>query len=93
MRVRWSNEVVAQLNEIVEFLSLSSAGLAQRVATEIYEGAESLVTFPHRGRLGPVPGTREWVIPAHGFILTYEVIGDGIFILAIHHGAQEVPRR
>lgn len=91
--VRWTDDAVAQLHEIVSFLADRSETLARRVATEIYQQGEDLSMFPHRGRLGPVPGTREWVVPSTGHILTYEVIGDAVFISGIHHGAQNKPVR
>lgn len=92
-RVRWTEDAVAQLTEIVTFLSSRSESLARRVATELYEQGEALATMSHRGRLGPVPGTREWVSPKTGYILTYEVLGDAVFISGIHHGAQNRPGR
>lgn len=57
--VRWTDEAIEQLTEIVDFLNTKSASLAQRVAQEIYSEGESLTDLSHRWRLGPVPGTRE----------------------------------
>jgi len=93
MHVRWTDDAVSQLNDIVDFLAPTSDSLAQRVALEIYNGAESLGLFSFRGRRGPSPGTRELVLPASGYILTYEVVGDGVFILGLHHGAEDRPQR
>lgn len=93
MHVRWTDEAFSDLEEIASFLQRSSVTAAQRVASEIVASAETLSAFPHRGRLAATPGTRELVLKNVGYILTYEVLGDAVFILAIRHGAQEYPRR
>ncbi len=67
--------------------------MAQRVSQEIYDEGQVLTSLSHRWRLGPIPGTRECVLPSSGYILTYEVVGDAVMILSIHHGAQDRPKR
>jgi len=89
MHVRWTDEAIADLDDIVDFIETDSPGAAQRVALAIVDAAESLTSMPHRGR----PGTRELVIHPLEYIITYEGIRDGVFILRIHHGAQNLPRR
>jgi toxin ParE1/3/4 len=91
--VRWSEEAYADLEDIVAYIELDSSSSAQRVANIIYDEAESLNLMSHRGRLGREPGTRELPIGSLDYIMTYEVAGDAVFILRIHHGAQDLPRR
>ncbi len=93
MHVRWTNEAFADLEEIVRYIANASPSAAQSVAQDIVDAAEELSAFPHRGRLGPVPGTREIVLAAIGYIITYEVVGEAAFIQRIQHGAQDRPRR
>ena len=93
VQVRWTADAVKQLQEAVEFIATDSSVAAQQVAETIYSEIESLSHMPHRGRLGAVPGTRELVIVSVGYIVTYEVIRDAVFVLRLHHGAQNRPRR
>jgi hypothetical protein len=53
------------------------------------EGIASLHTFPNRGRLGRVDGTREFVFAPLPFVAVYELHGD-LQVLRILHGAQTV---
>jgi len=93
MHVRWTDEAIDDLDDIVDFIETDSPDAAQRVALAIVDAAESLTSMPHRGRPGSRPGTRELVLHPLEYIITYEVIRDGVFILRIHHGAQNLPRR
>jgi toxin ParE1/3/4 len=93
MQVRWTDAAVTDLEEIVDFIAVVSESAAKRVAEAIYVEGESLGSFPHRGRLGVDPGTRELILVESGYIITYEVVRDAVFLLRIHHGAQDWPRR
>ena len=50
-----------------------------------------LPTWPHRGRPGRWPGTRELIIPGTPYIVPYRVKGDLVEILRILHGARRWP--
>jgi plasmid stabilization system protein ParE len=93
MQVRWTDEAAENLRQIVLYIAQSSPASARRVARIIYRQVNELIAMPHRGRLGPEPGTRELVLTPLRYIVTYEVIGDGVFILRIRHAAQDWPRR
>jgi plasmid stabilization system protein ParE len=53
----------------------------------IYDGCESLVNSPHRGRKGKQAGTRELVFSFLPYIAAYRVVEDIVVILHIWHGA------
>ncbi len=93
MRIRWTEEAAEDLRQIVQFIARSSPAAARNVAREIYGQVQSLQAMSHRGRLGSDPGERELVLSPLKYIVTYEVIGEGVFILRIRHGAQDGPRR
>jgi toxin ParE1/3/4 len=48
-------------------------------------------TFPNRGRLGRVEGTRELILAPLPFIAVYEVQQEQVILLRILHGAQRWP--
>jgi toxin ParE1/3/4 len=61
---------------------------AREVAKTIYDGCESLVNSPRRGRTGKQAGTRELVFAPLPYIAIYRVTEDVVEILHIFHGAQ-----
>lgn len=92
MRIRWTPSAVGDLIQISDYISEhDGAALARRVALTIYEGINSLVRFPHLGRVGRKSGTRE--LPLHGlpYLAVYRVRSEVVEIIRILHGAQKWP--
>ena len=57
----------------------------------MFAAAELLREFPHIGREGRDPGTREWVVRGLPYIIVYELDVPGpseLMVLAIFHGAR-----
>jgi len=57
------------------------------VALAIYQGVSSLAHFPHRGRSGRKPNTRELVFAGLPFLAIYRIRQNLIEINRILHGA------
>lgn len=91
MRVRWTTDAADDLERICDYIAETSPDSAHRVAATIVEGIASLRTFPNRGRLGRVEGTRELVFAPLPFVAVYEV-SDEVQVFRILHGAQQWPR-
>ena len=64
---------------------------ARKVVLRVYEAVGSLVQFPHLGRPGRKPGTRELVLSGLPFLAIYRGREDVIEIARILHGAQRWP--
>ena len=47
--------------------------------------------FPHSGRPGHIPGTRELVISKLPYIVVYRISGDTVEILRVFHAAMNWP--
>jgi toxin ParE1/3/4 len=63
---------------------------ANRVCSAIYESIQVLRRYPHSGRIGRHPGTRDLVVPRLPYIVAYRVVGsEAIQILRVWHGAQD----
>lgn len=62
-----------------------------RLIRSIYEAAETLLSFPHRGRPGKKAGTRELVRSPFPWIVVYTVRDDVVHVVRILHGAQRWP--
>jgi toxin ParE1/3/4 len=90
-RIRWTVTAATDFARIVERIREDNPPAAQRVARAIYKGVEALGTFPHRGRAGLAPETRELVFPPWPYIVVYEVLDDSVQILRIRHASQDWP--
>jgi len=88
MTVRWSPEAAADFDSIIAYLLEQSPSAADRIARTIYTAASSLDTFPNRGRLGRVEGTRELVLAPLPYIVVYRVVADAVEISRVLHGSQ-----
>jgi toxin ParE1/3/4 len=66
-------------------------GAAARLDAEIETQADALKANPEMGRLGRLPGTREWVVQLTPYLLVYRVGAGQIDILRVLHGAQRWP--
>jgi toxin ParE1/3/4 len=91
MQIRWSAAASQDLFRIIEYIRRENAPAAQRVAKTICENIGSLSSFPHRGRLGRVEGTRELPVPSLPFLVIYRVTQDAVEIAGVIHGAQRWP--
>jgi plasmid stabilization system protein ParE len=50
MRIRWSADAVADLENIVDYIRRDNPAAAQRVGQTIYDRLSVLATFPYGGR-------------------------------------------
>jgi len=91
MLVRWTAPAAEDLKRITRYIRKQNPTAARHVATTIFDAANSLDTFPNRGREGRIAGTREFLFPGWPYILVYEVTEDTVEILRIYHGAQDWP--
>jgi toxin ParE1/3/4 len=92
MLVRWTEPAVNDFAHICDYTEERfGPGQARRTALAIYESIESLRAFPHKGRPGRSPNTRELDIPKLPFVAVYRVRDGIIEIDRVLHGAQRWP--
>jgi addiction module RelE/StbE family toxin len=91
MRVRWTTPAASDFARIVERIREEDPSAAHRVAQAIYKGVAALRRFPHRGRIGLAPDTRELVFAPWPYIVVYEIIEDDVQVLRIRHASQDWP--
>jgi len=91
MRLRWTTPAADDLCRIVEYIRHDNPDKAAEVADVIYKGCDTLRRFPHIGRKGRIPDTRELVFPGLPYIVVYQVTDDAVRLLRIYHGAQDWP--
>ena len=89
MHLRWTAPAAQDLYSITRYIRHDNPIAAREVAKTIYDGCESLINSPHRGRQGKQIGTRELVFSPLPYIAVYRVTEDIVEILHIWHGAQD----
>ncbi|TWB39862.1 type II toxin-antitoxin system RelE/ParE family toxin [Nitrospirillum viridazoti] len=87
-RIRWSIDALGDVDRHVAYIAAFNLVAAERVLRALLTTANSLLTFPNRGRRGSVPGTRELLV-FPPYVIIYEVMDDEIIILRVWHGAQD----
>jgi plasmid stabilization system protein ParE len=84
--VIWTIPAKLDLKEIHDYIARDSKYYAQKVSQDIVDKSEKLKYFPQIGRIVPEindPNIRELII--YSYRLIYEVILDGVQILALIH--------
>ncbi len=78
----------ATVSSTIAYLGELNPAAALRLEEALILAADSLATFPYRGRPGLVQGTRELAaIPP--YLVIYEVHEELVLILRIWHAAQD----
>ena len=93
MQIRWSPEAADDFESAIRRILEDNPSNAQRVAQIIYDRIAVLTTFPYRGRVGRIEGTRKLVIVPLPFIAVYRIKDEFVEIVRVIHGAQEWPRK
>ena len=86
-RIVWTDEAVAHLEAIVEYVEAFNPAAARRLGERLIEVADSLAEFAERGR-DAGRGRRE-MTTVWPYILRYRVEGDRVIVLRIRHGARD----
>ena len=92
--VRFLQEALEDLEEIVLYLAQDSIQAAIRMHDKITEKANDLIIFPKRGRLVPdkkmaAAGYR--MLGIKPYIVFYRMIGRNVFIYRVLHDATNYP--
>ncbi len=87
LRIVWTDDAVANLEAIFTYVSAFNPAAAGALANRLIAVADSLATFPHRGR--DVGGGRREMTTVWPYILRYRVDGDTLIILRVRHGARD----
>jgi len=91
MQVRWTRPAAQDLERIARRIRQDNPAVALRIAKILYDRCMGLETFPNRGRIGRIAGTRELVFAPLPYIAVYRVKDDAVEILRIYHSAQNWP--
>ncbi|MCR4298538.1 MAG: type II toxin-antitoxin system RelE/ParE family toxin [Gallionella sp.] len=90
MKVRWTPEAEQDRSDVWDYIANDNPLAAVRMDELFSDAAAKLADFPHIGRTGKIPGTRE-LIPHESYRLVYEVEGETVWILAVVNTARQWP--
>jgi toxin ParE1/3/4 len=91
MKIVWTEQALANLISIRDYIAEGSEQNAILVSERILECVRLLAAQPEIGRRGEVPGTRELVVPRTQYVIVYRVREGGLRLLAVLHGRQQWP--
>ena len=84
MEIVWTEQAISDLSEIEDYIAQDKPQAVERVAAHLVSSVEHLAEFPHLGKPGRRPGTRELIIPP--YVLTYRFRPKRLEILSVWHG-------
>lgn len=87
-QVVWTDDALSDITVHVAYIDQFNPGAANRLAQTLLETGNSLAVFPHRGRPGLEPGTRELTV-AWPYVIVYRVRAGTVEIARVWHGAQD----
>ena len=90
-QVRYSEDAIADLLALREYIALNNPTAAARVAARIRRSVNRLATHPKFGKVGRVEGTRELVSPKFPYTIVYEEDNGDCMVLRVLHQATQWP--
>ncbi len=89
--VTWSEQAVADLEEIHRFIARDSVAAAELTIERIRESTRRLLTFPRSGRAVPeAPDSEVSEVIVSPFRVIYRTRGDDLQVVTVLHGARDL---
>jgi len=83
--IEWTQTAEDELIETLAwYIEQAASETGQHIVTRLFAAAGRLELFPHSGRLGLSPETREFVVPNLPYFLVYRA-ADRVEILRVMH--------
>lgn len=93
MRVTWSERARRDRHHAIDYIAEANIRAAIDVGDRLAAIRKRLEQFPESGRLGRIPGTREYVVLGTPYIAVYRIVGATLRIMRLFHHAQRRPER
>ena len=87
MRVVWTRTALRGVWRAYDYIVDFNPQAAAHMADALFAAGDSLVNFPHRGRLVPNTTMRE-LVTVSPYIIRYRIAGDDVVILRVRHSAR-----
>jgi addiction module RelE/StbE family toxin len=91
--VIWTNEAIADLKAIKDYISKSAPETAERFSLSFLDAPDRLERFPRSGQVVPEFGIEEIrEIQFRGYRIIYQVADGACYIRAVVHGSRDLQR-
>jgi toxin ParE1/3/4 len=92
MNLRWTDTAIEDLQGIHDYIARNSPTFARRVVDRILRRSEQIATFPQSGQVVPELDSDEIrEIFERPYRIIFRVLPDQVDILAVVHGARQLP--
>ena len=89
MNLRYTPKALAELAEILAYITERSPRGAPKVQARIQAITALLVQYPHSGQLTSESGLRRIVTPPYPYLIFYEATAEEVVIIGVRHAARE----
>lgn len=89
MRVVYTDDALADLENILSYIAERNPAAAAYVAARIELAVDDIALFPRASRLDPETGVREHVVPGLPVLIIHQVDDELIEIIAIFHTSRD----
>jgi plasmid stabilization system protein ParE len=93
LRVRLTPRAITDLEDIRAYLEARGPQGAENVRRNIEQTIDTLSGFPGLGRGTDIPDIRVLPVVFYRYLVYHAVVGDGLVIVHIRHGARAAPTR
>lgn len=93
MRIEWLRTALKNLDTEAAYIAEHDPRAAAQFVQAVFDAVQQLARFPSMGREGRLPGTREWPMPNHPYLIPYRVRAGSLQILRIFHTRRLPPTR
>lgn len=87
MKLRWLRSGSGSHRHHVSFIAAENPAAAARVRRHIRTVVLRLCQFPQSGRVGQIPGTREFIVSGMPYVVVYRINEDYVEILRVFHSS------
>lgn len=93
MRIDWLRTALRNLDTEAGYIAQDNPAAARAFVRAVLADVELLAINPAASREGRVPGTREWVMSNHPYLIPYRIRGGRLQVLRIFHTRRLPPMR
>lgn len=93
MKIVITDDAVADLDRLQQFLAEKDTDASERAKSTLIDAIDSLMIFPERGRPSVIPGLRELIVPfgQSGYVVqySYRALANAVYVFRIRHGRED----
>lgn len=89
MKLRYTPDALAELDDVLTYIAARSEGSARVVQRRIKAAIDFLQDFPRAGRPTGLPDLRRIVVTPYPYLIFYNMTADEVIIVGIRHAARD----